>query len=97
MARQAIVGQSSREEKVYPLDYAPSLLEGVTLIDVNLYYSSDNAIDDPPELSLLSIDGTIAYVSVKNLDVGFHRVRCLAVTSNDDLSPEIELLITVKT
>lgn len=96
MAKQALVSQSSREGKVYPLDFAPSLLEGVSILDTELSYTGDNDEDDPPILDSF-IDGTIVYVSVEDLSIGEHRVQCVAITDNDDLKPEIELLITVKT
>lgn len=96
MAKQVPVNQSSREEKIYPLDFSPALLEGVTLENIVFTYTTDNADDDPPNLDSL-ISGNMAYIKVSNLSVGFHRIGCLATTSDEDLSPEIELLITVKT
>jgi hypothetical protein len=96
MAKQVIVNQSSREEKIYPLEFSPALLTGVSLLDATLEYTGDNDDDDPPTLDS-AIDGTMVYVSVSSLIIGYHRVMCIAQTSNADLSPEIELLITVKT
>lgn len=96
MGKQVQVNQTSREEKVYPLEYAPSLLEGVTLENIVFTYTTDNDDDDLPNLDSV-IDGTMAYIKISNLSVGFHRIGCLATTSDEDLSPEIELLITVKT
>lgn len=98
MAKQVQKSQSSREEKVYPLDFSPSLLSGVTIQDTDLSYSGDNPDDDQPIIDS-TIDGNMVYLSVSNLAVSInpHRVRCIAVTDNEDLSPEIELLITVKT
>lgn len=96
MAKQVTVSQSSRESKVYPLDFAPTLLEDVTITDTELTYVGDNDSDDAPILDA-TIDGTIVYVSIEDLIVGYHRVRCVAITSNNGLKPEIELLISVKT
>lgn len=96
MAKQVPVNQSSREGRVYPLDFTPALLADVNIIDTELSYVGDNADDEQPILDSV-IDGSMVYVSVEGVSVGFHRVRCIAITDNDDLRPEIELLITVKT
>lgn len=78
------------------MDYSPALLEGVTLENILFTYDTDNGDDDPPNLDSVIVDN-IAYIKISNLSVGFHRIGCLATTSDEDLSPEIELLITVKT
>ena len=97
MATQANVTQSTREEKVYPLDFSPSLLEDVSIVDVDINYEGDNTELSPP-ITNVDIDAAsnIAYVAISNLSVGEHRFGCVAQTTNDNLSPEIMLLITVK-
>jgi len=94
MAIEYEVSQSTREEKVYPLDFSPALLEGVEVTDITFEYTGDNEDDEPPLFDVSTIDTPIAYVTVSGLVVGVHRLRCLATTDNDDLSPEIVLQIT---
>lgn len=92
MATQSVVNQSTAEEKIYPLDFSPALLDEVTVTNATLTYTGDNNDDDPPTMAV-SIAENIAYVSVSNLSLGHHRISVVAETSNDDLSPEIMLLI----
>ena len=92
MSTQVTVNQSTAEEKIYPLDFSPALLEDVTVSNASITYSGDNANDDPPETSV-TVSENIVYVSVSNLSLGRHRLSVVAQTSMDDLSPEIMLLI----
>ncbi len=94
MAIQYEANQSTLEEKIYPLDFTPSLLDGVLVTNVTFTYEGDNEDESPPPYSLIDIDANnIAYVSLSGLALGVHRLRCLAVTDNEDLSSEIMLLI----
>lgn len=93
MATEVQLQQSSVEEKVYPLDFEPALLEGVTLIGVNVTHT-------PPSGSPLVVSGSvianIAYVPIPSgLAVGVHQFSVVAITSNSAHSPEILLIITV--
>lgn len=95
MAKQVEVNQSVNEGKIYPLDFRPALLTDVTVTDVTFEYEGDNEDESPPTFSLLEIDDdNIAYIQVSGLALGFHRLKCLAETDNENLSPEIVLLIT---
>lgn len=95
MAKQVNVNQSTNEEKVYPIDFSPSLLTGVTVTGATLEYSGDNPGDNPAVYSA-SVTTPIVYVSVSNLVVGHHRLSVVAQTSNNNLSPEVMLLIDTK-
>lgn len=92
MSTQVTVNQSTVEEKIYPLDFSPALLTDVTVSNAAVTYSGDNADDDPP-VTDVTISENIAYVAVSHLAIGRHRLSVVAQTSNDDLSPEIMLLI----
>jgi len=85
--------QSSREEKIFPLNYAPGLLAGVTVSSVAVLHT-------PPSGGVLivtpSVVGDVAYVPIpKGLAIGVNKFSCVATTSNSELSPEILLIITV--
>lgn len=93
MSTNVQLEQSTLEEKVYPLDFAPALLEGLTV-------SSATVVHVPPSGSPLTISATVVggvvYVPIpKGLSIGVHQFSVVANTSNTDHSPEILLIITV--
>lgn len=94
MTTEVQLEQSSFEEKIYPLDYGPALLSGVTVEGVDVTH-------EPPSGTPLTVDTEvdddgIGYVSIpKDLAIGVHQFSCVAETSNPDHSPEILLVITV--
>lgn len=89
-----ILSQSSLEEIVYPVDYSPALLTGVTVSSVACTHTK------PDGTTAADVTATvvtpIAYVKVpSSLDVGTHYISCVATTSNSDLSPEVRLIVRV--
>jgi hypothetical protein len=85
--------QSSLEERIYPIDWTPALLDGVTVSSVTISHT-------PPSGNDATITSTIAtpisYIKVPSgLAVGVHTVSVVATTSNADLSPEVRLIIRV--
>jgi hypothetical protein len=85
--------QSSLEERIYPIDWTPALLDGVTVSSVTISHT-------PPSGNDATITGTvttpISYIKVPSgLAVGVHTVSVVATTSNADLSPEVRLIIRV--
>jgi hypothetical protein len=93
MAKDVQVKQTSLEERVFPIEWSPALLDGVTVSSVALTHT-------PPSGSAASFSneqsGTLGYVkSPSGLAVGKHLVSCVATTSNSALSPEVRLIIRV--
>ena len=62
MPTEAQVEQSSLEEKIFPLDYGPSLLAGVTLQNVSYVHLPPTGGDTI--VPTHDIDGSIASVKV---------------------------------
>jgi hypothetical protein len=93
MAKEHDDKQTSREERIYPIDFTNALLSGVTVSSVTITHT-------PPYGAVATIGNTIsspiAYVKVPTgLVVGLHTVSVVATTSNTDLSPEVILKIKV--
>jgi hypothetical protein len=93
MSTEVQLEQSSAEERVYPLDFEPALLEGVTLTGVDVTHV-------PPSGAPLVISGTvignIGYVPLPTgLVLGVHLFSVIGLTTNADHSPEILLIVTV--
>jgi len=93
MAIDSAQKQSSLEERVYPIDWTPALLTGVTVTSVTITHTPPSGAD----ASITTTTATpISYIKVPSgLVVGEHLVSCVATTSDSALSPEVRLIITV--
>lgn len=88
------VEQSSHEEKEYYIDWTRRLPAGVTLVSVAATHvpPSGNAVTPTNDYSAPPVSWT--YMP-SGLVTGTHHLHIVATTSNANISPEVEFIISV--
>jgi hypothetical protein len=98
MAYDSVQKQTSLEERIYPIDFSPALLSGVTLTSVAFTHTVPSGSTSTSMSTGMgsTVTTPIAYVKMPSgLPVGRNFVNVVATTSNADLSPEVRLVIQV--
>lgn len=94
MATQVNVEQSSKEELIYPIEWEQALLDGVTISSLSFeHIPPSGGVVVPGQQIILP---SLSYVKMPaGLVIGTHTLSVVVTTSNEDLSPEVFMVIVV--
>lgn len=93
MAIRVSEKQSSLEKLIFPIDWSRSLLDGVSVVSVNITHTPPSG---DPALFGSTIESPVSYIkSPDSLVLGTHFISVVGVTSNPDLRPEVYIILNV--